>query len=86
MFILMPILGTILYCTCHYNLEGLLFHTVTSFSISLQVAVENKRITRSNFIPTVIKVKGKVVPVLLLIEHHAMKAYLGSGGIALLIV
>jgi hypothetical protein len=50
------------------------------------VAVENKRITRSNFIPTVIKVKGKVVPVLLLIEHHAMKAYLGSGGIALLIV
>jgi hypothetical protein len=26
--------------------------------------------------------KGKVVPVLFLTEHHAMKAYLGSGGIA----
>jgi hypothetical protein len=26
------------------------------------------------------KVKGKVVPVLPLTEHHAMKAYWGSGG------
>jgi hypothetical protein len=26
--------------------------------------------------------KGKVVPVIFLTEHHAMKAYLGSGGIA----
>jgi hypothetical protein len=31
------------------------------------------------------KVKGKVVPVLLT-EHHAMKAYWGSGGIAPLIL
>jgi hypothetical protein len=30
--------------------------------------------------------KGKVVPVLLLTEHHAMKAYWGSGGIAPLIL
>jgi hypothetical protein len=28
------------------------------------------------------KVKGKVVPVHFLTEHHAMKAYWGSGGIA----
>jgi hypothetical protein len=28
------------------------------------------------------KGKGKVVPVLFLTEHHAMKAYRGSGGIA----
>jgi hypothetical protein len=28
------------------------------------------------------KGKGKVVPVLFLTEHHAMKAYWGSGGIA----
>jgi hypothetical protein len=27
-------------------------------------------------------VKGKVVPVLFLTEHHAIKAYWGSGGIA----
>jgi hypothetical protein len=27
-------------------------------------------------------VTGKVVPVLFLTEHHAMKAYWGSGGIA----
>jgi len=33
-----------------------------------------------------LKVKGKVVPVLLLTEHHAMKAYWGSGGIAPLIL
>jgi hypothetical protein len=26
-------------------------------------------------------VKGKIVPVLLLTEHHAMKVYWGSGGI-----
>jgi hypothetical protein len=32
-----------------------------------------------------VKVKGKVVPVLLT-EHHAMKTYWGSGGIALLIL
>jgi len=32
------------------------------------------------------KDKGKVVPVLLLTEHHAMKAYWGSGGIAPLIL
>jgi hypothetical protein len=31
------------------------------------------------------KSKGKVVPVLFLIEHHTMKAYWGSGGIAPLI-
>jgi hypothetical protein len=29
------------------------------------------------------KLKGKVVPVLPLTEHHAMKAYWGSGGTAL---
>jgi hypothetical protein len=28
------------------------------------------------------KGKGKVVPALLLTEHHAVKAYWGSGGIA----
>jgi hypothetical protein len=28
------------------------------------------------------KYKGKVVPVLFLTEHHAMKEYWGSGGIA----
>jgi len=28
------------------------------------------------------KYQGKVVPVLFLTEHHAMKAYWGSGGIA----
>jgi hypothetical protein len=32
------------------------------------------------------KVKGKVVPVLLLTEYHAMKAYWESGGIASLII
>jgi hypothetical protein len=32
------------------------------------------------------KGKGQVVPVLLLTEHHAMKAYWGSGGIAPLIL
>jgi hypothetical protein len=32
-----------------------------------------------------VKVKGKFVPVLLT-EHHAMKAYWGSGGIAPLIL
>jgi hypothetical protein len=32
------------------------------------------------------KGKGKVVPVLFLTEHHAMKAYWGSGGIAPLIL
>jgi hypothetical protein len=30
--------------------------------------------------------EGKVVPVLLLTKHHAMKAYWGSGGTALLIL
>jgi hypothetical protein len=30
----------------------------------------------------IIKVKGKVVPVLPITEHHAMKAYWGSGGTA----
>jgi hypothetical protein len=29
-----------------------------------------------------VKVKGKVVPVLFVTEHHAMKAYRGSGGMA----
>jgi len=29
-----------------------------------------------------LKVKGKVVPVLFLTEHHAVKWYWGSGGIA----
>jgi hypothetical protein len=29
-----------------------------------------------------VKVKGKVVPVLFLTEHHAMKAYWGNGDIA----
>jgi hypothetical protein len=33
-----------------------------------------------------VKKKGKVVPVLLLTEHHAMKAYWGSRGIAPLIL
>jgi hypothetical protein len=33
-----------------------------------------------------VKVKGKVVPVLFLAEHHAMKAYWGSGGTAPLIL
>jgi hypothetical protein len=28
------------------------------------------------------KGKGKVVPVIFLTEHHAMKAYWGNGGIA----
>jgi hypothetical protein len=32
------------------------------------------------------KGKGKVVPVLFLTEHNAMKAYWGSGGIAPLIL
>jgi hypothetical protein len=32
------------------------------------------------------KVKVKVVPVLLLTEHHAVKAYWGSGGMAQLIL
>jgi hypothetical protein len=32
------------------------------------------------------KVKGKIVPVLFLTEHHAMRAYWGSGGIATLIL
>jgi hypothetical protein len=36
--------------------------------------------------PTRIKVKGKVIPGLFLTEHHAMKAYWGSGGIAPLIL
>jgi len=31
---------------------------------------------------TMVKGKGKVVPVLLLTEHHAMNAYWGSGSIA----
>jgi hypothetical protein len=31
---------------------------------------------------TEVKVKGKVVPVFLLTEHHSMKAYWRSGGIA----
>jgi hypothetical protein len=35
----------------------------------------------STFLPYEHRVKGKVVPVLLT-EHHAMKAYGGSGGIA----
>jgi hypothetical protein len=35
--------------------------------------------------PDTVKVKGKVVPVFLT-EHHAMKAYWGSGGIAPLIL
>jgi hypothetical protein len=30
----------------------------------------------------IVKVKGKVVPVLPLTEHHTMKAYWGSGGTA----
>jgi hypothetical protein len=33
-----------------------------------------------------VKGKGKVVPVLFLIEHHAMKAYWGSGDIAPLVL
>jgi hypothetical protein len=33
-----------------------------------------------------VKVKGKVVPLLFLTEHHAMKAYSGSGGIAPLVL
>jgi hypothetical protein len=33
-------------------------------------------------IPERCKVKGKVVAVLFLTEHHAMKAYWGSGDIA----
>jgi len=33
-----------------------------------------------------VKGKGKVVPVLFLTEHHAMKAYWSSGGIALRIL
>jgi hypothetical protein len=33
-----------------------------------------------------VKAKVKVVPVLLLTEHHAMKAYWGSGSIAPLIL
>jgi len=32
------------------------------------------------------KGKGKAVPVLLLTEHHATKAYWGNGGIAPLIL
>jgi hypothetical protein len=32
------------------------------------------------------KGKGKVVPMLSLTEHHAMKAYWENGGIALLIL
>jgi hypothetical protein len=38
-------------------------------------------------IPTnIVNVKGKVVPLRFLIEHHEMKAYWGSGGIAQLIL
>jgi hypothetical protein len=33
-------------------------------------------------VPTKVKVKGKVVPVLFLSEYHAMKAYWESGGVA----
>jgi hypothetical protein len=33
-----------------------------------------------------LKVKGKVVPVLILSEHHAIKAYWESGGIVSLIL
>jgi hypothetical protein len=29
-----------------------------------------------------VKVKGKVVPVIFLSDHHAMKAYWGNGSIA----
>jgi hypothetical protein len=29
-----------------------------------------------------VKIKGKIFPVLPLIEHHAMKAYWGNGGTA----
>jgi hypothetical protein len=36
--------------------------------------------------PVLIKLKGNSVPVLLLTVHHAMKAYLGSGSIAPLIL
>jgi hypothetical protein len=32
--------------------------------------------------PMELNVKGKVVPVLFLTEHHAMKTYWGSGNIA----
>jgi hypothetical protein len=35
---------------------------------------------------TIKKLKGKVVPALFLTEHHAMKAYWESGGIAPLIL
>jgi hypothetical protein len=33
-----------------------------------------------------IKGKGKVAPVIFFTEHHAMKAYWGSGGIAPLVI
>jgi len=45
------------------------------------VACSAKYVTVQNFIGKKVKVEGKVVSVLLT-EHHAMKAYWGSGGIA----
>jgi hypothetical protein len=50
-------------------------------------AVENRKILcpwpKSNPVLSKVKVKGKVVPVLFrLTDHHAMKAYWESGGIA----
>jgi len=40
-------------------------------------------LTDANYSPNPYRtmIKGKVVPVLLLTEHHVMKAYWGSGGI-----
>jgi 7,8-dihydro-6-hydroxymethylpterin-pyrophosphokinase len=37
---------------------------------------------QSNIINICVKVKGKVVPVPFLTEHHAMEAYWETGGIA----
>jgi hypothetical protein len=51
-------------------MKSLLFHFHLSYSL-----IKSKS-----------KCKGKIVPVLLLTEHHAMKAYWGSGGIDPLIL
>jgi hypothetical protein len=61
-----------------------LIHGVSSLSQEEEFQVTfgfQSSLTSNTVIGTKVKGKGKVVPVLFSTEHHATKAYCGSGGI-----
>jgi hypothetical protein len=53
----------------------------TTFKRYIVLTIETVKLLHQ-LVPGPVKLRGKVVPVHFLTEHHAKKAYWGSGGIA----